>query len=198
MSDPYKTGAHPGAMLDYMNAIADRYRRLSENFTKLIESVPADAWDNQSPCEEWKAKDIVEHVVSTELDMLHRMPFAPDDVTDASKWDWAAVRQAIQSALDDPARRDHEYEGYFGKTTFGETVDRFYSMDLVLHAWDLARATGQEQFERIPDDEIATLDEAAHSFGDAARAPGVFGPEVTVPDDTDRQSKLLAFTGRRP
>jgi hypothetical protein len=32
----------------------------------------------------------------------------------------------------------------------------------------------------------------------ALRASGQFGPRVTVPDDADEQTQLLAFTGRQP
>jgi hypothetical protein len=33
---------------------------------------------------------------------------------------------------------------------------------------------------------------------EALRSSGHFGPKVAVPDDADEQTKLIAFTGRRP
>lgn len=30
------------------------------------------------------------------------------------------------------------------------------------------------------------------------RSPGMFGAEITVPDDASAQDKLLGFTGRQP
>ena len=45
-----------------MSAIADRYRRLSDDFATTVAAVPADRWDDQSPCEDWKARDVVRHV----------------------------------------------------------------------------------------------------------------------------------------
>ena len=65
---------------------------------------------------------------------------------------FTAARDAIQAALDDPATAAQEYDGMFGRTTFAESVDGFLSADLVIHRWDLARATGQD--ETLPDDEV--------------------------------------------
>ena len=48
-----------------MSEIADRYRRLSDAFADKIAAVPDDSWERQSPCEEWKARDVVNHVVGT-------------------------------------------------------------------------------------------------------------------------------------
>jgi hypothetical protein len=35
-------------------------------------------------------------------------------------------------------------------------------------------------------------------FDAALRASGHYGPKVDVPDTADDQTKLIAFTGRRP
>ena len=42
-----------------------RYRRLSEDFTRTVHAVPRDRWNNPSPCEDWTALDVVRHVVET-------------------------------------------------------------------------------------------------------------------------------------
>lgn len=175
-----------------MSAIADRYRRLAHRFTEMIDAVPAQQWDAASPCEGWSARDVVEHVTSTERDFLSRMGFdAP------SPAEWPAVRDAVQARLDDPADAGHEYDGMLGRTTFGESIDTFYCMDLVVHGWDLARAAGLESFLEIPSDELATVRVALEGFGDNARLPGVFGPALAVGADADDQTRLLADLGRQ-
>ena len=50
-----------------MSAIADHYRRLAHNFSETVAAVPPDRWGNQSPCEEWSARDVVNHVVDSEI-----------------------------------------------------------------------------------------------------------------------------------
>ena len=68
--------------------------------------------------------------------------------------------------------------------------------DMLLHGWDLAKATGQDA--TMP----AGLPEAAYEmvhgkFTDEQRK-GVFKPEVKVAADVSAQDKLLAYTGRDP
>ena len=70
-------------------------------------------------------------------------------------------------------------------------------MDLVVHAWDLARAAGLKEFEEMPAGEIDNVMAALAPLGDNMRQPGVFGPEVAVPADADEQTKLLGVVGRR-
>ena len=77
-----------------------------------------------------------------------------------------------------------------------QAVDRFVNFDLVVHRWDLARAAGLD--ETMPPEEVARLTEEVAGFGDAARSPGVFGPEIDVPPDADAQTALLGQLGRRP
>ena len=38
--------------------------------------------------------------------------------------------------------------GFFGETTFESAIDRFANFDLVVHRWDLARATGGDDHDR--------------------------------------------------
>lgn len=178
--------------------VADRYRRLSARFTALIDAVPTDRWNAPSPCTDWVAADIVKHVVTTEAEMLGRMPFAPttpDDVQNPMTA-WPIVRDRIQLALDTPEQLNHAYNGYFGPTTFANTVDQFYSMDLVVHAWDLARATGLTEFEAIDPGEIAKVTADMASLGDNLRQPGILGPALEVGPDADPQTAFLAFLGR--
>ncbi|MCU1395376.1 MAG: hypothetical protein JWM34_3804 [Ilumatobacteraceae bacterium] len=182
-----------------MTETADRYRRLADRFTALVAAVPADRWGAPSPCDEWTAQGVLDHVVSTEAGMFARMPFATDLGIDgvAAIDAWPTVRDAVQGALDDPARADQEYDGMFGTTTFAKTIDQFFCLDLVVHAWDLARAAGVEEFEAMPTDEIDAVTRALEPIADSMRMPGVFGPEVPVADDADPQTRLLATVGRR-
>jgi uncharacterized protein (TIGR03086 family) len=182
-----------------LTEIADRYRRLAARFTDLVEAVPNDRWDSQSPCEDWKAKDVLAHVVNTEADHLERMEIElPESIDglDPHKA-WPIVRDRVQQALDTPTEAEHSYDGFFGRTTLAASIDQFYSMDLVIHAWDLARAAGLKDFEPMLPAEIAKVNTALESFGDNMRQPGVFGPEVPVPAGADAQTKLLAVVGRR-
>jgi uncharacterized protein (TIGR03086 family) len=69
-------------------------------------------------------------------------------------------------------------------------------MDLLVHTWDLARATGQD--ERLDPAEASGFLAGIEPWDAALRGSGHYGARVPVPDDADDQTKLLAFTGRRP
>lgn len=104
----------------------------------------------------------------------------------------------MADALHDPARADHAYEGYFGPTTFAATVDDFYSFDLVVHRWDLARAVGLTEYEAMDADELARIRRSGAVFGESARMPGVLGAELPAPADASEQERVLAWLGRDP
>ena len=182
-----------------MSAIADRYRRLATAFADKVAAVPDDRWGSPSPCEGWTARDVVRHVVETQgmfLASVGRelgpLPSVDEDPVAA----WEAARGVVQADLDDPARASAGYEGFFGPTTFEETVDRFGCLDLVVHGWDLSRAAGLD--DRIDPEEVRRVTADTEGLGDALRAPGVCGPAVEPGPGADEQERLLAHLGRRP
>jgi uncharacterized protein (TIGR03086 family) len=181
-----------------MSEISERYRRLSDQFAARVRAVPVDRWDATTPCAEWTVRDLVRHVVDTQgmfLGLVDRKIGPMPDVAEDPAGAWDAARAAVQADLDDPGRAAVEYEGYFGRSTFEASVDQFLSTDLVVHGWDLARATGQD--EAIAPDDARRVMDATRVFGEAMRGPQAFGPEVEAPPGADEQTRMLAFLGRR-
>jgi uncharacterized protein (TIGR03086 family) len=181
-----------------MSEIADRYRRLGHAFADKIAAVPEDRWESQSPCEEWKARDVVNHVVGTQGMFLG---FVGAELKDVPSVDenplaaWNAARAQIQARLDDPEQAKTEFQGLTGRSTFEAAVDKFLCTDLVVHGWDLARATGLD--ESMEPDDAQRVRRNMASMGDNLRSPGAFGVEVDPPPGADEQQKMLAFLGRR-
>ncbi|MDV7084622.1 TIGR03086 family protein [Rhodococcus sp. IEGM 248] len=176
---------------------AAHYRDLAAKFTKRVESVPAERWDDASPCDGWTARDVVRHVIDTQryivtvVDLeLPEPPSVDEDPVAA----WAATRDGMQEILNDPALVSREYDGHFGRTDLGKTIDSFYCFDLVVHGWDLARATGLD--ETIPAGDLTWVGGVAEQMGESIRTAGVCGPAVDVPADADEQTRVLAFLGR--
>lgn len=181
-----------------MTETAARYRRLAERFTALVGDVPAGGWDAASPCKDWTARQVLDHVVDSSAGLLGRFDRAPALADDDPLQRWTATREAMQAAVDDPDVAGAEYEGFSGPTTLAETVDGFMSPDLLVHTWDIARATGLQQYEPMPADEVERVHARLASLGDAIRQAGAFGPEVPVPTDASRQDRFLGFVGRQP
>jgi len=181
-----------------VSEISQRYARLAENMTTKVASVPDDRWADPSPCEKWAARDVVRHVIEahgTFLGLVGRELGATPSVDEDPLAAWNAARAVVQADLDDPERASAEFDGFFGRTTFAEAIDMFICGDLLIHSWDLARATGLD--ERLDPDEVARVAARTATFGDALRGPGIFGPALDPPPGADDQTKLLAFLGRR-
>jgi uncharacterized protein (TIGR03086 family) len=178
--------------------IADRYRILVARFDALLAAVPQERWGSASPCDGWSALDIVNHVATTEASLLARMPFASAELIDMSNvfLAWPKVSGQMQDALDNRETAGHAYDGFFGPTTFAETVDAFYSFDLVVHTWDIAKATNLPEFESIDPTEMLSIQGDLTEFGDNLRMPGILGPALKVESGADPQTSFLAFVGR--
>jgi uncharacterized protein (TIGR03086 family) len=182
-----------------MTAIADRYRTLADAFEAKISAVPPDAWSNQSPCADWTARQLVGHVIDVHgmmLKPLDRSLSEAPSVDDDPLGAFRAARADVEQVLDDPALAGTEYDGAFGRTKVERTIDQFMAFDLVVHGWDLARATGQD--ETIDPAEVDTIMAFAEPMGDTMRENGVTGPAVAVPDDAPQQDRMLGLLGRDP
>jgi uncharacterized protein (TIGR03086 family) len=180
-----------------MSAIADRYRRLSDDLAATVAAVPDDRWGDQSPCEDWTARDVVRHLVDTSGMFLG---FVGRDLGDVPSVDqdpraaWDHARARVQAELDDPERAGTTFTGLMGETTLEAAVDRFLCTDLVVHRWDLAAATGQDV--RLDPQDMADVRESMAPMADRMRGPGALGPELAAPPGADEQTAFLAWTGR--
>ena len=189
-----------------MSEIADRYRRRADRFEQLVAAVPQVRWLSPSPCEEWDARGVVGHIVDMHGVMLRPLdrglspaPSTGDDPLAAFR----AARADVEALLDDPEVARSVHESPAGRLAFEDMVDQVVSADLVLHGWDLARATGQD--DRIDPDEIERLWPDMQEIPEEMRTPGafgpgivVFGPLVAVPDDAPLQDRMLGLIGRDP
>jgi uncharacterized protein (TIGR03086 family) len=78
----------------------------------------------------------------------------------------------------------------------GQIAGRVALNELVLHGWDLARATGQEY---DPGEASAAVSyEMVKPSGDDSLRDGIFGPPVAVPDDAPLLDRAVGMSGRRP
>lgn len=181
-----------------MSEIASQYRKMADQFDSRVAAVPANAWERPSPCEGWVARDIVRHVVDTASFFLAGTavePPAEPSVDEDPLGAWRATRAAIEGALDDPSVAQLERDTPMGRASVESIVARFGIPDLLVHSWDLARATGLD--ERLDPEAVEHYHAAMAPGEEMMRASGAFGPAVEVPDDADAQTRFLAFLGRR-
>ena len=92
-------------------------------------------------------------------------------------------------AHDDPAAVAHLSYGDF---TVGEALEHM-SIYRAFQAWSIAKFIGLDY--SLPPELVEGLWERVMPSVEAWRSIGVFGPEVEVPADADRETQLLGKTG---
>jgi uncharacterized protein (TIGR03086 family) len=184
-----------------MTGPAEEYRTVSDGFTQRVRGVPEGAWDNPAPCAGWVARDVVRHLVEWFPAFLREgagveLPTGPSVDEDPVRA-WLVHSDGIQALLDDPRTPERTLvDRHVGEIPLDQAVDQFYTSDVFLHTWDLARATGQD--ERLDPERCSVILEGMLPYDDMLRQSGHYGPRVEVPDDADVQTRLLAFIGRNP
>ena len=150
--------------------------------------------DDPTTCDEWDVRTLLNHMLATQRYFLGAAQgnnvsppsqTPPQLLSDDPSADFDQGRTETLRAFSEP--------GVIEKT--GPALGIAFS-DQLLHGWDLAVSTGQDQ--AMP----AGLPEAAYvfihgRFADEQRQ-GVFKPEVAIAADSPAQDKLLAYTGRDP
>lgn len=152
-------------------------------------------WAAPTPCEEWDAAALLDHIVTTQRDVLvGRGAQLPAETSDDPVASWRAHRAAIEPILADDEFVSETYEGYFGPTTLAETLTRFYGFDLLVHRWDLSASQGRS--DGLTDDELARIDQAVDGFGTVIYDLGMSKPPLPVAADAPARVRVLARVGR--
>jgi uncharacterized protein (TIGR03086 family) len=181
-----------------MNEIQDRYRLVSSRFDAAVGAVTPDQWETQSPCEQWKARDVVAHVVAGHRRVIADVKggeSSPLGADEDPKLAWSEASRTIDEITGDPEALSREIDGPTGKMPVGEIIGRFVTMDLLVHTWDLARTVGAD--ESLDEDSVRRAYEALKPMDAMIRQPGVFGPKLEPPPAADLQTEFLYFLGRR-
>jgi uncharacterized protein (TIGR03086 family) len=181
---------------------ADEYREIAGRFTQLVEAVPDEAtWARPAPVPEWTARDVVRHLVEWFPGFLAggagvTLPQGPG-VDEDPVGAWRTMSDGVQSVLDDPASAQLVLSNpHIGDVPLPQAISQFFTNDVFMHTWDLARATGQD--ETLDPQRCAVLLEGMQPIDELLRSSGQYGPAVAVPDDADVQTRMLAFIGRDP
>lgn len=180
---------------------AAEHRSIAGTFTDRVRGVAPAAWDAAAPVPGWTARDVVRHLLDWFPAFLADgadvalPPGPPVDDDPVAAWEHHA--RAVQDVLDDPATGGRTFaHPRLPEMPLPQAISRFYTHDVFLHTWDLARATGQD--ERLDEDRCRQLYEGMLPMDDVLRQSGQYGPKVPVAEDADWQTRLLGFIGRTP
>jgi uncharacterized protein (TIGR03086 family) len=181
--------------------IAGCHSRVCERFSQAVLDAQ-DRWDLPSPCTDWDARGVVEHVIGFHDALLLRpMGAKPERPRGDPSVRWAITWDALRSLLNTPGLFDGAVEvpavGNNPPTRIeAAPLVGLLSQDVLVHTWDLARAVGADDrldpdlcafyLSRLPDDSTSQV------------KSGMFASPVRLAEGADPQSALLARLGRDP
>lgn len=174
-------------------------------FDRRVRAVRPDQWDAPTPCTEWDVRALVNHLVVEQLWVPLLLDgatvgdigsgFDGDQLGDDPAGAWQRASAAARAAFEVSGALQRPVELSYGRRP-ADGYCREMTLDLGVHAWDLARGIGAD--ERLDPALAAELLDLVAPQALALAASGLFADAVPVPDDADPQTRLLAVLGRRP
>jgi uncharacterized protein (TIGR03086 family) len=181
---------------------------LDESITstgKIVTGIRPDQLDDATPCADWDVRALLNHVIGVADVFSHVGEGKPINRPDPNTEyfnddDYAAAYDAATAAMlaawRTPGALDATIALPFGEVP-GSVGASINFIDMLVHGWDLARATGQAATLASHLAEPA-LTLSRGIMNDQLRSAGAFGPEVTVAQDAPMGNRLVAFLGRTP
>jgi uncharacterized protein (TIGR03086 family) len=180
------------------------YRQILPWAEQRIAATRRDQFGASTPCSEWDVEALLTHMFSTIVYYTLLAEHAEVDtqgmvVPSIKDGDYGALYRRASAAalrawaaprvLDRPCR--HAIAG----SVSGSYALGIHAADVLIHSWDLARATGQDELME-PAPAWFALQMFHIVLAKEKSRRYLFDPQVAVPDSSDAQTRLLAFTGR--
>jgi uncharacterized protein (TIGR03086 family) len=167
---------------------------------RLVQGVRADQLTAPTPCPEWRTADLLAHVHEFTAVFTANARKEPIPPLDGLPDDWRTV---LPDRLDELARAWRHESAWQGRVSAGgvdltgEQNALVAAEELVVHGWDLARATGQEA--PWTEQDLSAVERFLEEFAaPIASGQGPYGPAVPVLTDAPRADRVLGRTGRDP
>jgi uncharacterized protein (TIGR03086 family) len=179
----------------------ERIERATAVANDKVRGVRADDLGKPTPCPEFDLRGLLNHMIGG-LGMLTtaagggKAAIPEGDQFGANPGeDYERRRGELLQALGGPGVLDRNWEMPFGSMP-GAMMANIAFMEHLTHAWDVAKASGQDS--TLPGDLVEECMAVVTPMDAMLRIPGVCGPAVPVPADASTTDKLVAFLGRQP
>jgi uncharacterized protein (TIGR03086 family) len=174
---------------------------------RAVSGAPDDksALDGPTPCQDWDLRTLLNHTILWTSYSAERRAHGESVAEELMSRDFTAepdyqadyvaqINKAVQ-AWSDPKAWAGDI-GVMGDATPAADVAAMLIMEMVLHGWDVASATGQEY---VCADVVATLLlDTVQAQGELFRKYQGFADVVPVPADAPAFDLALALAGRDP
>lgn len=172
---------------------------------RIVAGIGPDQWARATPCADWNVRELTNHIVSGnfwagELMAGKSIPEVGDrldgDVLGADPLAaYDASAKIAAAAFRAPGAMEAPAAVSYGPVP-GEIYGGHRFIDVLIHGWDLAQATGQDT---ALDPELVEMSWAVVTPQmELLVGSGMFGDgSVEPPEGADRETALLAALGRR-
>jgi uncharacterized protein (TIGR03086 family) len=186
-----------------MTDIAELHALALDATGRIVNGVAADRWHDATPCADWDARGLVNHLVAgnrwaaelaaggtiesvgTRLD--------GDVLGDDPAAAYAASAAAAAAVFRRPGALDAPCAVSYGPVP-GSVYAGHRFLDVLVHGWDLAVATGQDY--TLDPELMKSCQQVIEPQLEAFRSAGALAPQVAVQDDASAQTRFLAMLGR--
>lgn len=182
-------------------SITRAIEKAAQAATEVVAGISPDQLEDPTPCDEWDVRALGNHLTGFlpySANAARRGPAMEGEAPGFTANEWAATFAQFAT---DAAAAWAEDGALEGETEFGPgTLPAQYAagitlMELAVHGWDLATATGQTM---NLDDETAALAGQVSAQAANGAPEGFFGPAVTVPEGATAFDQGLGAVGRSP
>lgn len=181
--------------------------RAGASIVRIIGNIKSGQLDAPTPCADYDVAKLLNHLLfwGPSLAAAARKetvapPTESETGTDLVGADW---RDAVPALIESTVAAWSRPEAWEGMTRMGgpdETpaalIGGMVVVELVVHGWDLARATGQHH--DWDDDLVAFVHAEVGKTAEFGRELGAYGPRVDVPESSSTFDRMLGLTGRDP
>lgn len=172
---------------------------------RYVAGVRDDQWKHPTPCDDWNVRELVNHIVSGNFwagelargktieevgDRLDGDVLGGDPV---AAYDESA--RAANQAFRAPGAMEAPCAVSYGPVP-GEVYAGHRLIDVLIHGWDVAKATGQDT--TLPPELVEATWAVVEPQKELLLGSGAFGADHTTPPGADRQTALLMLLGRTP
>jgi uncharacterized protein (TIGR03086 family) len=168
------------------DGIAELHLAVCRRFGEAVASADG-KWNRRTPCDEWDARGVLEHVIGFhDVLLLRPLGLKPDRPHDDPRVRWQSTYHSLAEvfARGEATRLD------------GYRLMPNLTRDVLVHTWDLSRAVGAD--DRLDPDWCELFYASLPTDPGPLVESGMFSAPVAVTGEIDAQSRLLARLGRDP
>ena len=177
--------------------------------TRLLDGVTGERMTDSTPCDGTSVAALLDHLMGLTLAFTwaarksdEGAGAGPSASAEDLDPEWRAVLPKRLGELAEAWRDPAAWKGMAeaGGVRMPSEVLGVVALDeLVMHGWDLARATGQDfACDEASAEAVLGFTRMTAEPGEAAGREGLFGPVVPVAEDAPALDRALGFAGRDP